>query len=133
MLSAQTELLTEMARPDAEYRAGLTVGELRYQRCVDCQSAIFYPRVICPVCGGHDLEMSLSTGTGTVYSSTAVRQREKPSYSVSLVDLDDGFRMMTSVVDIPAEDVRVGLRVCVAFDTDADGAPRAVFVPEVKA
>jgi hypothetical protein len=49
---------------------------------------------------------------------------------VSLVDLLEGFRMLSSVQGLRAEDVSIGMAVRLAFDTDADGNPRAVFVPE---
>ena len=130
MTTTQDELLSDMVRPDAVYHDGLAAGELRYQRCSACNAAIFYPRVACPACGGHDLATAVSAGRGIVYSSTAVRQRDLPSYAVTMVDLHEGFRMMSTVVGVSAEDIAVGQRVKVAFDTDDAGQPRAVFTPE---
>ena len=122
------------AAPHARYVEGLEAGELRYQRCDDCHGAVFPPRVLCNHCGSSDVHFAVSSGTGTVYSSTAVTQRDQPPYSVCLVDLDDGFRMMSSVTGIPAEDVAIGMRVSIHFepvdDSDASGqAARAVFAP----
>jgi hypothetical protein len=125
--------LVENRAPHAAYLEGLVHGELRYQRCGDCGVAVFGPRVLCDRCGGTALYLEVSAGLGTVYSSTAVTQRDAASYAVSLVDLDEGFRMMASVVDIDAEDVQIGMRVAARFepvDDDALGQTvRVVFSP----
>ncbi|MFF5289564.1 Zn-ribbon domain-containing OB-fold protein [Paractinoplanes globisporus] len=130
MTVVSEDLLTDMLRPDVVYREGLAAGELRYQRCRTCEEAVFYPRICCPHCGGTDLVFAVSAGRGTVYSTTAIRRRDLPSYAVTMVDLAEGFRILSSVHDIPAEDVAIGMAVRIAFDTDADGRPRAVFTPE---
>jgi hypothetical protein len=84
--------------------------ELAYQ--VDAQDRpVFRPRV------GHD-RWRVSPGRGTVYATTVVRPRGGPPRNVVLVDLDDGFRMMSRVVGTAPEDVTVGMRVRVAWDDD---------------
>jgi uncharacterized OB-fold protein len=128
------EVLEENLAPHAMYLEGLERGELRYQRCGDCGAAVFVPRVLCNHCGSTDVHVAVSAGLGTVYSYTAVTQRDAPSYSVCLVDLDEGFRMMSSVVGPPAEEVAVGMRVSVRFEPVEEGDPsgqtsRAVFAP----
>ena len=120
----------------ARYLEGLEHAELRYQRCGSCGRAVFSPRVLCNHCGSPDLSFEVSAGLGTVYSSTAVTQRAEPSYSVCLVDLAEGFRMMSTVVGIVAEDVRIGMSVSAHFEQldepDADGqTARVVFRPVV--
>lgn len=128
-----SELSEENLSGHATYLAGLEVGELRFQRCGGCSSSIFYPRVLCNLCGSTQLRFEVSHGAGTVYSSTAITQRDAPSISICLVDLDEGFRMMSSVVDVPAEDVEIGIRVSARFDAVADDplgqTVRVVFVP----
>ena len=88
-------------------------GELAYQVDRDGR-AVFYPRV------GEGLEWRVSAGLGTVYATTTVRRRGEEPYDVSLVDLDEGFRMMSTV----RGGGTVGQRVRVAFD---DATP--VFEP----
>jgi len=122
----------EVLAPHAHYLDGLQQRELRYQRCHDCGGSIFYPRILCHHCGSTRLEFARSTGLGTVYSTTAVTRREEPSYSICLVDLDEGFRMMSSVVTIRAEDVRIGMRVIADIEhVEANGnaSRRVVFRP----
>jgi uncharacterized OB-fold protein len=119
--------------PHARYLEGLDVAELRFQRCDDCRAAVFPPRVLCDRCGSTTLHVEVSAGLGTVYSATAVTQRDGPSYSVCLVDLDEGFRMMSAVVDAMAEDVAIGARVSARFESVADDplgqTARVVFAP----
>ncbi|TDD41095.1 Zn-ribbon domain-containing OB-fold protein [Saccharopolyspora elongata] len=113
------------AAPEAVFRDGLTAGELRFQRCDKCAAAVFQPRVLCPACGSDELGWERSSGRGTVYSTTAVRGREG-MHNVSLIDLDEGFRMMSRVDDVDADQVVIGTRV--GFTTvEQDGAPVAVF------
>ncbi|HWH94713.1 MAG TPA: OB-fold domain-containing protein [Baekduia sp.] len=68
----------------------------------------------------------VSAGLGTVYSTTVVRPRGGEAYNVVLVDLDEGFRMMSRVVGVAPEEVTIGARVRVAWQ-DGDGAPVPVF------
>jgi uncharacterized OB-fold protein len=126
------DVLDENRAPHAGYLEGLDAGELRYQRCGDCNGAVFPPRVLCHHCGSTEVHFAVSAGVGIVYSATAVTQRDQPSYSVCLVDLDDGFRMMSAVVDVAADSVAIGMRVAARFepveDADALGqATRVVF------
>ena len=101
-------------------------------RCRDCSSAIFYPRVLCPVCGSISLEWRTSGGRGVVYATTAVNRRDDEPYNVTLVDLEEGFRMMSRIEGVPAEEVSIGLRVRFEVREEDDG-PVAVFVPAERA
>ena len=119
----------EAGEPPAEvYRRHLESGLLGFQRCAGCGSAVFYPRVLCPVCGGHDLDWERSSGRGDIYATTAVYRREGDPYNVVLVDLEEGFRMMSRVDGVPAERVEVGARVRLRVDREGDD-PVPVFVP----
>lgn len=112
--------------PHATYREGLRSGALLFQRCTTCAAAVFPPRVVCPHCGAMGLETAQSAGRGTVYSTTSVSQRDADAYTVSLIDLDEGFRMMSTVQGPGAESVEIGQAVSLRIET-AD-PPRASFV-----
>ncbi|HEY3683663.1 MAG TPA: OB-fold domain-containing protein [Streptosporangiaceae bacterium] len=118
-----------MTSPAVAYREHLDRGELAYQACDACGRAVFYPRVLCPDCGSTQLTWRTSAGLGTVYATTALHPRDKDAYNVALVDLDEGFRMMSRVEELPAPDVRIGLRVRAAV-VPQDGEPVVVFRPE---
>ncbi|MCY3646349.1 MAG: Zn-ribbon domain-containing OB-fold protein [Chloroflexi bacterium] len=119
---------------------GAQQGELRYQRCnEDCgDPVVFYPRHHCPDCGSDDLDWHVSKGEGTVYTFSVVRQNRMPgfidlgAYSVAYIDLDEGFRMMSSVVgvDDPTTEIQIGQRVRVEFEEQEEGDyPIPVFRP----
>ncbi len=117
-------------KPPAEvYRRYLEEGKLGFQRCQGCGKAIFYPRISCPFCGSAFLLWETSSGRGTVYATTAVYRQDGEPYSVVLVDLEEGFRMMSRVERIAAEEVEIGQRVTLEVREEED-EPVAVFVPE---
>jgi len=118
-----------MTSPAAAYREHLDRGELAFQECGSCGKAVFYPRVLCTECGSTELTWRSSAGLGTVYATTALHPRDKDPYNVALVDLDEGFRMMSRVEGVPAPDVRIGLRVRAAVVTQ-DDEPVVIFRPE---
>lgn len=106
--------------PHARFLAGCRAGQLLYQWDPVAGRAVFHPRVACPGTGAEP-QWRESAGAGTVYATTTVHPRGGEPYDVSLVDLDEGFRMLTRV---EAEAVRIGMRVRVRFDGDLP-----VFVP----
>jgi uncharacterized OB-fold protein len=104
------------ASPADHFAARCAAGELAYQVGPDGR-AVFPPRLGEPGSGA-PLRWETSAGTGTVYSTTVVRRRGEEPGNIVLVDLDEGFRMMSSVVDCPPEDVSIGMRVAVCFTED---------------
>jgi uncharacterized OB-fold protein len=116
--------------PAVTYRRHLENGKLGYQRCADCSATVFYPRVLCPTCGSGALEWRESAGRGTVYATTAVHSRNGEPRNVALVDLDEGFRMMSRVEGVPAEEVEIGARVRFEVREGEEDEPVAVFVRE---
>jgi len=109
------------------YREHLRRGELAYQLDGD-GAPVFHPRAT--LAAGAALRWKVSAGRGTVYATTVVAQRDAPDYNVALVELDEGFRMMSRVEEIEPLAVRIGLRVRLRVARDADGEPLPVFVPE---
>ena len=115
------------SEPPAEvYRRYLESGGLGFQRCVGCGAAVFYPRVLCPVCGDSGLTWEISSGLGVVYA-TAVYRREGDPYNVVLVDLEEDFRTMSRVEGVSAERVEVGASVMLRVDREGDD-PSPVFL-----
>ncbi len=107
--------------------------ELRYQRCIECVQVVFYPRKHCTNCGSSMLEWHVSAGEGVIYSFTVIRRNGHPYFSsivpyvVALVDMDEGFRMMTNIVQTAPENVRIGQRVRVFWE-DYDTVSLPMFV-----
>ena len=101
---------------------GAREHQLLIQRCANCSTHIFYPRVLCPQCSGQALEWVRASGKGTIYSYTVIRRAALPSfaqdvpYIFAIVELEEGPRMATNIVSCRTEEVRIGLPVKVSFD-----------------
>jgi hypothetical protein len=114
--------LPAITEDGAPYWEGCREGELRAQRCRACRHLRFPPSVLCPRCLGEDTEWVRLSGRGTVYSFIVVHRPQHPAffadapYNVAVVELEEGIRMHSNVVDCPPEALRVGLPVEVVFD-----------------
>ncbi|WP_326538298.1 Zn-ribbon domain-containing OB-fold protein [Pseudorhodoferax sp.] len=96
---------------ELRYQAALDKGRFEIQCCDDCRRHVFYPRQLCPHCGSAALRWVRPGGWGTVYSTTTVRLDPQDLHDVSLIDLDEGVRLMSRVDDLPPGSVRIGQRV----------------------
>jgi uncharacterized OB-fold protein len=99
--------------PEKRYLDALAAGRFEIQKCAACSKHVFYPRVLCPHCGAGGLGWVAASGRGTVYSTTVVRRKpaEGGDYNVCLVDLAEGARMMSRVVSIDPQEVKIGMHV----------------------
>jgi uncharacterized protein len=83
---------------------GTRAGELRLQRCDDCAKSYFPPRPFCPACGSRKVSVFKASGKGKLYSYI-IHHRPAPGftppYSIAVVELDEGPRMMSNIVDCP--------------------------------
>lgn len=97
----------------ARYQQMLDAGRFAIQRCTACSKHVFFPRELCPHCGATALEWVQPKGEGTVHAVTTVRRKADAGgdYNVSLIDLDEGVRLMSRVDGVPVDKVRIGMRV----------------------
>lgn len=84
------------------------------QKCDDCGHFQFYPRPFCLECESRSVSWKDASGTGKVYSMSEVHMSPSPDieapYIVAMVELDEGPRFMTNIVNGPCEiDDRVQL------------------------
>jgi uncharacterized OB-fold protein len=112
-MDAMTTPLESTGGVLARHQAALNDGRFLIQRCSGCARAVYFPRELCPHCGSGDLAFEAPQGTGTVYAVTTVRRKPEAGgdYNVSLIDLDEGVRLMSRVEGLPSSDVRIGQRV----------------------
>jgi len=121
-------LTTQYQKPTPEindenraFWEGCRQGELRVQKCSNC-GHIRHLSPACPQCLKAEHEWVAASGRGTVYSWIVVHQRynrafeEDLPYNVTIVELDEGPRMVTSLVDVENEDIKAGTPVEVVFD-----------------
>ena len=121
---------TRISKP---YWEGCRRGELLYQKCRACGKATFIPQYACMHCLSPDLEWARSACKGKVYSYTVVWRPQTPAfevpYVVAIVDVDEGYQMMTNIVGCEPDDVRVGMRVEVEFRRMSDEITLPYFRP----
>jgi hypothetical protein len=103
-----------------------SAGKLVVQRCDVCGHLRYPISAVCPRCMAPEFSWQQCRGRGEVYSFVVFRHvyheawRERVPYVVALIRLDEGPTMLSNVVDIDPESVRVGLRVNVAFERATD-------------
>jgi uncharacterized OB-fold protein len=114
-----------MVTPESErYWQGCKQHELWLRFCNDCAKAYFYPRDICPMCGSRDVTWKQASGRGTVYTFSIVQRAPTPGFAEdvpfvnAIVELEEGPRMMSSLVGVEPEPskVSVGMPVEVTFE-----------------
>ena len=124
--------VTEELRP---FFAAARENRLVVQRCERCGVRRFPPREICNRCLGRDSAWVASSGRGTIVSYNVMHQIYHPAfaaeapYAVALVELEDGGRMITNVVDCPLERLRIGMPVEVTFERRSDQVVLPQFRP----
>jgi uncharacterized OB-fold protein len=99
--------------------------KLKILRCQDCKTYIHYPKPSCWNCSGSNVAPEEVSGRGTVYSYTVTHQAVpgyEPPFAVVIVELEEqaGLRMVSNVVDVAPDDVRIGMPVQVTFEQAAD-------------
>ncbi len=105
---------------------GLRDGHLMYQYDEVAGAAVFYPREVGPSGRADVMVGRRSSGAGTVYSWTVLHGREG-TRNIVLVDLDEGFRMMSTVVGDGAVALRIGQRVQARVEPHHHDDHRVVF------
>jgi uncharacterized OB-fold protein len=114
---------------------------LLIKRCENCGRAHFYPRPFCPYCWSTAVHWEEASGQATLYTFSVVRRHEIPAwvarvpYVPAIVELAEGPRMMTNVVGIDPDEVRIGMALTVDFaPAGPEGAELIpVFRPAVSA
>jgi uncharacterized protein len=101
--------------------------------CNDCGASFFVPQIACVNCHSEAWTYQESSGLGTVSTFTVVHRAptcdHQPPYVVAVIDIEEGWYMMSNIVDCPHESVRIGQRVAVDFHCRNDGVVLPVFRP----
>jgi uncharacterized OB-fold protein len=109
---------TEVSKPFWE---GCREGKLQLQHCGECGKYQFYPRIVCSHCGAATLSWKAASGRGIIASFTVVRRGISEAYTapyiIALIDLAEGPRMMSSIVNANPDEVYVGASVNVNFES----------------
>jgi uncharacterized OB-fold protein len=122
-------------RDISEFWDGTREQRLLIPTCRSCGKVFWYPRPTCPHCLSADIDWRQSSGAGEVAAVSVMHRPANPlmadkvPYAVVLVDLDDGIRLMSNMVEVDANDVRVGMRVQLRWEPLTDGRNLWLFAP----
>jgi uncharacterized OB-fold protein len=127
------------ARPEPtpetlHYWEGTRLGELRLQRCEACAHTYFPPRPFCPDCGSRQVAILQASGKGRLFSYV-IHHRPVPGftppYSIAVVELEEGPRLMTNIVNCPQtpEALALDMQVEVVFEKLDDEITLPLFQP----
>jgi uncharacterized OB-fold protein len=129
-------MLPEPTPETRHFWDGCREGELRLQRCTDCDGeAYFPPRPFCPKCGSRNVEVFKASGRGVLWSYV-INHRPRPDmgeapYAIAVVKLEEGPKMMTNIVGCPQtpEALPLDMPVKVTFAKQTDAITLPFFEP----
>ena len=121
MVSEYKRPLPDVNEDNRQFWEGARRHELLLQRCGQCgETRTGSP--ICPSCTSLDNEWIEASGRGKVYSWVVVHQRfhfafeANLPYNVAVVELEEGPRLLTNLVDVEKEEIRLDMQVEVVWD-----------------
>lgn len=94
--------------------------KLHFQQCKSCETVLHPPRPICYKCHSFDMDWIEAPTTGVIYSYVVYHRGVHPGfelpYEVILVELDNGQRIVSNMVDCMPEEIYIGMPVEVVVD-----------------
>lgn len=129
--------LPEITPVNKPFWDAAAAGKLVMQRCADCRSWVWCPRPACVECGGAKLKWTQLAGRGEIFAFTVIREVVGHSlrgfaadipYVTAWIDLEEGPRICSNVVGLPAEKVAIGMPVEAFFEDSG----RGIFLPKFR-
>ena len=124
---------------DAAFWRNCQDGQLRFQVCTSCELWRFLPRYMCARCSSPDFDWRASSGRGRLYSWTVTHQALHPAfaadtpYTVALVELDEGVRMATRLLECDRDTLRLDMPVELIFQEVGEDFRLPCFRPAAEA
>jgi len=129
--------LPELTSVSRTFYSAARQRKLLIQYCTKCQKTIFYPKFFCPHCLGSELDWIESRGHGKLYSYTIVHSAAPEAfklavpYVIGVIDLDEGARMLSWIVECDHSDIQCDMAVQVTFKDLDDEVALPMFKPAV--
>ena len=133
-----TAMRFDLPQPDLETQPfwdAAKDGRLLIKRCTDCGKFHFYPRPFCPHCWSESVEWVEASGRATLYTWSVVMRNDLPPfpervpYVAAVVDLAEGPRMMTNVVDCDHDALTIGMELEAVFHPTSEDVTIVQFRP----
>lgn len=120
--NAYAKPLPELDGLTKKFYAWCKRGDLRFQRCSACDAWRHVPREMCALCGSFEWTWKRSSGRGTVFTWTTVARPMHPAfaddvpYAPVVIEMDEGVRLVSEVLDCSPDELEIGMPVRLAFD-----------------
>lgn len=114
---------------------GTKNNQLLIQTCGDCDSRIFFPRQRCPECWSTNLDWVEASGKAEIYSFSVTYEGVEEAFKGDLpivlawVDLPEGIRMQTNIIECDPDSIKIGQQVEVVFKAVTDEITLPYFRP----
>lgn len=135
-MSQPSRMIPPMEADNAWWWEKAGEGVLAIQRCKGCNELRHPPAPMCNKCRSMEWDSIVASGKGTVASYTILHHPQFPGYeypiNIVLVDLEEGTRITSQLVDCDREKIEFGMQVTVGFNKDEDGFTLPVFRPAGK-
>ncbi|MGD0855681.1 MAG: Zn-ribbon domain-containing OB-fold protein [Dehalococcoidia bacterium] len=101
---------------------GCKEKKLLYQKCKDCGQVNFFPKIVCMNCMGRNLEWKESKGKGHIhcftvtYDAAPMEFMSSVPFAIGIINLDEGFSMLSNIVDCDYEKLKSEMPVEIVFD-----------------
>jgi uncharacterized OB-fold protein len=117
--------------------AATAQNRFELQRCTACDTVVWFPQRRCPECWTESLDTFDAAGTGTVYSFTVVRRgngdwRDAAPFVLAYVELDEGPRVLTNIVDCDPDDVHIDMPVTLLWHDTGENSSLYRFRPATR-
>jgi uncharacterized OB-fold protein len=110
-------------------------GRFVLQRCTKCSTVVWFPQRNCPACWTESLDTFEASGRGSVYSFTIIRRgsgeyRDAAPFVLAYVELVEGPRVLTNIVDCDPLEVRIDMPVHIVWHDTGEGNALYRFSPQ---
>jgi uncharacterized protein len=115
-----------VTQANAAFWAATAEGRFQLQRCNECDTVLWFPRRHCPSCWTENVSTFDASGKGVIYSFTVIHKgamlyKDAGPFVVAYVEIAEGPRVMTNIVECDVETVAVGMPVEVVFHDTGEG------------
>jgi uncharacterized OB-fold protein len=130
-MSAATRIKPPLGHDNAWWWEMAAEGKLGIQRCSQCKELRHPPRPMCGECRSLEWDTVVASGRGRICSFTVLHHPQFPGYEypliIVLVDLEEGTRLTSQLVNCDPADVAFDLPVHMRIHEDEDGFKLPVF------
>ena len=133
--SAYARPLPQADDESREFYEGARRHELMLMRCLNCRGWRLPSRPRCPDCWATETEWAKASGRAKLYSFGIMHQKfpgfegDAP-YNFAIVELAEGPRIVSNIVDVPDASLRCDMPLRAVFDDVADDTTLIRFAPE---